>query len=131
YCAGRRFVGRMRRRERSRFIAGEPRKLTETTQFCSLACHQRGAGGSQEMHDFPKFMKSAANRIALSSQSTPGVEGYVHDGADGTQMAFWTCHETAISAPHVHDFDECMVVVQGCYVGLGRKTCSRQSGRRI
>jgi mannose-6-phosphate isomerase-like protein (cupin superfamily) len=68
------------------------------------------------MGDFPTFMKCEANRIATSSQSTPGVEGYVYDGADGTQMAFWTCHETAISAPHVHEFDEYMVVVQGCYV---------------
>jgi len=70
----------------------------------------------------PKFMKSAANRIATSSQSTPGAEGYVYDGADGTQMAFWTCHETAISAPHVHDFDEYMVVVQGCYTLLFGET---------
>jgi mannose-6-phosphate isomerase-like protein (cupin superfamily) len=67
------------------------------------------------MGDFPKFMKSSANRIRTSSQATHGVEGYVFDGADGSQMAFWTCHETASSAPHVHDFDEYMVVVQGCY----------------
>jgi quercetin dioxygenase-like cupin family protein len=39
----------------------------------------------------------------------------VFDGADGTQMAFWTCRETASSAAHVHDFDEYMLVVQGCY----------------
>jgi mannose-6-phosphate isomerase-like protein (cupin superfamily) len=67
------------------------------------------------MDDFPTFMKCSANRIATSSQATHGVEGFVFDGADGSQMAFWTCHETASSAPHVHDFDEYMVVVQGCY----------------
>jgi quercetin dioxygenase-like cupin family protein len=67
------------------------------------------------MHDFPDFMKRSANRIATSSQATPGVEGYVFDGADGSQMAFWTCRETALSVPHVHDYDEYMVVVQGCY----------------
>jgi len=67
------------------------------------------------MNDFPEFMKSPANRIATSSQATPGVEGYVFDGADGSQMAFWTCRETAQSAPHVHEFDEYMIVVQGCY----------------
>jgi mannose-6-phosphate isomerase-like protein (cupin superfamily) len=64
---------------------------------------------------FPEFMKMAVNRIARSAQSTPGVEGYVFDGADGSQMAFWTCAESAASAEHVHDFDEYMVVVQGCY----------------
>ena len=60
-------------------------------------------------------MKHAANRIAESSQATPGVEGYVFDGADGSQMAFWTCRESAVSAEHVHEYDEYMVVVQGCY----------------
>lgn len=67
------------------------------------------------MDDFPDFMKRPANKIATSSQSTPGVEGYVFDGADGSQMAFWTCRETAVSAPHVHDYDEYFMVVQGCY----------------
>jgi len=43
------------------------------------------------------------------------VEGYVFDGADGAQMAFWTCREAAVSAPHAHEFDEYMLVVQGCY----------------
>lgn len=67
------------------------------------------------MTDFPEFMKHPANRIARSSQATPGVEGYVFDGAEGSQMAFWTCNEDASSAPHVHDFDEYMIVVAGCY----------------
>jgi mannose-6-phosphate isomerase-like protein (cupin superfamily) len=67
------------------------------------------------MDDFPGFMKSAINRIAASSQATPGVEGYVFDGADGGQMAFWTCRQAATSASHIHDFDEYMVVLQGCY----------------
>jgi quercetin dioxygenase-like cupin family protein len=30
-------------------------------------------------------------------------------------MAFWTCRETASSAAHVHDYDEYVLVVQGCY----------------
>ena len=67
------------------------------------------------MENFPEFMKHPANRIAASNQATPGVEGYVFDGADGSQMAFWTCRETAVSATHSHDHDEYMVVVQGCY----------------
>jgi hypothetical protein len=70
------------------------------------------------MDDFPDFIKRPANRIATSSQATPGVEGYAFDGTDGSQMAFWTCRETAISVPHVHDYDEYMIVVQGCYTLL-------------
>jgi hypothetical protein len=68
------------------------------------------------MYDFPEFMKNPANRIATSNQATPGVEGYVFDGVDGSQMAFWTCHDTAASTAHTHDFDEYLVIVQGCYI---------------
>lgn len=67
------------------------------------------------MTEFPEFMKQTANRIASTSQTTPAVEGYAYDGVDGTRMAFWTCRETAASTPHAHDFDESMIVVQGCY----------------
>jgi len=41
------------------------------------------------MDDFPGFMKNPANRIATGQQATPGVDGYVFDGVDGSQMAFW------------------------------------------
>jgi len=33
-------------------------------------------------------------------------------------MAFWACRETAASAEHVHDYDEYMLVVEGCYTLL-------------
>ena len=81
----------------------------------SLSCVCEGAIKSTAMDDFPEFMKHPANRIAVSNQATPGVEGYVFDGVEGSQMAFWTCRETAASAAHVHDYDEYMLVVQGCY----------------
>ncbi len=82
------------------------------------------------MHDFPASMKNPLNRIAPSSQATPGVEGLVYDGANGSQMAFWTCKETAVSAEHVHDYDEYMIVVEGCYTLLiqGRRI-SLESGQ--
>ena len=60
-------------------------------------------------------MQHPANRIVTSEEATPGVEGYVFDGADGSQMAFWTCTQTAPSTEHVHDYDEYMLVVEGCY----------------
>ncbi|HLK63676.1 MAG TPA: hypothetical protein VKU19_09560 [Bryobacteraceae bacterium] len=58
-------------------------------------------------------MKNSANRIAATGQATPGVEGYVFDGADGSQMTFWTCSQSASSAAHVHEFDEYMLVLEG------------------
>jgi quercetin dioxygenase-like cupin family protein len=67
------------------------------------------------MNAFPEFMTNPANRISRSNQATPGVEGFVFDGKDGSQMAFWTCTEDAVSAEHVHDYDEYMLVLQGCY----------------
>ncbi len=67
------------------------------------------------MRHFREFMKHPSNRIEPSEQSTPGVEGYVFDGADGSQMAFWTCSEDATSSEHVHEYDEYMLVVQGRY----------------
>jgi mannose-6-phosphate isomerase-like protein (cupin superfamily) len=70
---------------------------------------------NNHMNEFPKFMKDPSNKIMTSHQATPGVTGYVFDGAEGSQMAFWTCKENASSGTHVHEFDEYMLVVQGCY----------------
>src|SRR5260370_7750540 len=67
------------------------------------------------MDQFPEFMKNPANRIASTNQATPGVDGYIFDGVDGSQMAFWTCSQTARSSAHTHDYDEYMIVAQGCY----------------
>ena len=68
------------------------------------------------MASFPTFMKHQGNRIAAASQHTPGVEGYVFDGADGSQMAFWSVEAAAATAEHVHPFDEYVIVVEGSYV---------------
>lgn len=67
------------------------------------------------MDVFPAFMRNPANRIAAESQYTGDIEGYVFDGADGSQMAFWTCPKARKSAEHGHDYDEYMLVVQGLY----------------
>ena len=60
-------------------------------------------------------MKNSANRIASAAQHTAGIEGYVFDGVDGTQVAFWECSANARTEEHVHDFDEYVLVVEGCY----------------
>jgi uncharacterized cupin superfamily protein len=33
-------------------------------------------------------------------------------------MAFWTCHKSANCKTDGHDFDESMMVVQGCYTRI-------------
>ncbi|HEY6562526.1 MAG TPA: cupin domain-containing protein [Polyangiaceae bacterium] len=70
------------------------------------------------MAEFPPFMKQPANRIALTSQYTSGTDGYVFDGADGSQMAFWECASNADTAEHEHPFDEYFIVVEGSYTVL-------------
>jgi mannose-6-phosphate isomerase-like protein (cupin superfamily) len=81
------------------------------------------------MDEFPKFMKSAANRIASAAQYTPDVEGYVFDGADGSQMAFWECHANANTAEHTHEFDEYFVVLEGsCTVTMDGKSIQVGAG---
>ena len=74
------------------------------------------------MDDFPAFMKHSANAIASHQQSV-GVEGYVFDGIDGSQMAVFQCAKNSSSNEHVHDFDEYFLVIQGEYtLGIqGRK----------
>jgi len=63
--------------------------------------------------DFPTFVKNPANRIALSSQFTNDVEGYVFDGTDGSQVALWTSRADRVSQEHAHDFDEYVLVIEG------------------
>jgi mannose-6-phosphate isomerase-like protein (cupin superfamily) len=65
------------------------------------------------MPDFPPFVKSPANRIATASQFTDDVEGYLFDGADGSQVALWTAGADRTSAEHAHAFDEYVVVIAG------------------
>jgi quercetin dioxygenase-like cupin family protein len=81
-------------------------------------CGSAAASPSQAeiLREFPAFTKNPLNRVASAAQHTEGVEGYVFDGADGSQMAFWTCHRDAETAEHVHGFDEYFVVVAGSYL---------------
>jgi mannose-6-phosphate isomerase-like protein (cupin superfamily) len=67
------------------------------------------------MKEFPEFMRNPANKIASDTQYTSSIEGYVYDGADGSQMAFWTNPGGGSSAEHTHTYDEYFVVVQGRY----------------
>ena len=67
------------------------------------------------MKDFPEFMKNPMNRIDKTAQYSDEIEGYVFNGADGSQMAFWTCYQDRDSEEHTHTFDEYFVVVQGQY----------------
>jgi quercetin dioxygenase-like cupin family protein len=70
------------------------------------------------MPDFPSFVRNPANRIALSSQFTKDVEGYVFDGADDSQVALWKCNADRTSREHAHEFDEYVFVLEGSCVAV-------------
>ncbi len=66
------------------------------------------------MAEFPQVIRNKRNEIAASDQSA-GVEGWLFDGADGSQVAFWQCTRSGESTDHIHDYDEYFIVVQGKY----------------
>ena len=53
------------------------------------------------MKDFPEFMKNKSNHISrhISSkeQNIEDIDCYFYEGADGSQMAFWTCYSDRVS----------------------------------
>jgi quercetin dioxygenase-like cupin family protein len=81
------------------------------------------------MRDFPLFVKNPANRIEAASQFTDDVEGYLFDGADGSQLALWTAHAERASREHAHDFDEYVFVLKGrCTLILGEQRIELRAG---
>ncbi len=84
------------------------------------------------MADFPTFTRNPANRIAAASQLTPDIEGYVFDGADGSQVALWTALADRVSTEHVHDFDEYVLVIEGrCAIILGGERIELRAGQEF
>lgn len=82
------------------------------------------------MNDFPWFVKNPLNRIAGAFQYTEDIEGYVFDGIDGSQAAFWKCDKDRKSSEHTHEFDEYILVVQGQYtIIIEDKRISLPSGQ--
>lgn len=54
------------------------------------------------------------NSVASNSQSE-GVKGWIYEGIDGKQMAYWICEIDGESIKHVHKIDAYFTVVQGKY----------------
>ncbi len=66
------------------------------------------------MAEFPSFVRNTRNCIARSSQYTNDIEGFVWDGADGSQICVWTSHADRTSTEHAHDFDDVLVIEGKC-----------------
>ncbi len=82
------------------------------------------------MDGFPKFLQNKKNLIHTDSHYVAGLEGYVFDGADGTQVIFWDGHEAGTAEEHSHPYDEYIVTVQGEYtLHMGGKRISLKPGQ--
>jgi len=68
------------------------------------------------MSTFPAFMCRPENAVQLSREAG-GLEGYLFEGADGSQMVLWQSTQGGDSPLHTHDFDEYSVVVEGTFTG--------------
>lgn len=80
------------------------------------------------MDEFPLFLRNPANAVG-HHQKSDGVEGYVFDGAEGSQVILFQCAAGGISKEHVHDFDEYFVVIKGEYsLGMQGKTIRLTAG---
>jgi len=80
------------------------------------------------MKQFPEFLRNHLNRVATDS-SAGGMEGYLYEGADGSQIVFWTCPEGGSSPLHKHDYDEYAIVVEGTFSGtIGGETVHLSAG---
>jgi quercetin dioxygenase-like cupin family protein len=82
------------------------------------------------MEKFPEFMRNPKNLIHRDSHYVEGVEGYVFDGADGSQIAIWSARDAGTAAEHSHPFDEYITTVQGEYIlHMGGKALSLKPGQ--
>ena len=68
------------------------------------------------MNPFPQFMRNPENAVEASHQAG-GMEGYVYDGIDGSQLVVWHCPDGGESPMHTHDYDEYAIVIQGTFTG--------------
>jgi len=81
------------------------------------ASYVRILKGKQEpMKEFPEFILQPANRVASAPDAS--MQGFVFEGAEGTQIVFWRCQKGGEVAEHVHDFWEYCLVVEGTFDGL-------------
>ena len=67
------------------------------------------------MKEYPEFTKNPVNRVAATSKFSKNIDGYIFDGADGSQAIFWTYLGAGQVATHTHEYDEYLVVVEGQY----------------
>ena len=78
-------------------------------------------------------MRDERNAVHPEDQ-TPGAEGYIFDGIDGSQMIIWTSGsgESIRTKRHTHDYDEWFLIINGTFHGaVGGKMVEMGPGEEI
>jgi uncharacterized protein YndB with AHSA1/START domain len=94
-------------------VDGNPAAGFDKERFSALNAEYAARFG---LGSFPAFMMGPANRVAAASLNIPGVEAYVFDGADGTQLMLCHARSDADTAEQWRDADEYLAVLEGSYV---------------
>ncbi|NMO15308.1 hypothetical protein HPC49_53300 [Pyxidicoccus fallax] len=94
-------------------LDGNPAAAFDKERFSALNAEYAARFG---LGAFPAFMTGAANRVAPASLRIPGVEAFVFDGADGTQLTLCHAKSDAETGEQWRDSDEYLVVLEGRYV---------------
>jgi quercetin dioxygenase-like cupin family protein len=82
------------------------------------------------MGNFPEFIKNPTNRVSAASLFSKAIEGYLFDGADGSQVIFWTYSGPGQVPTHTHEYDEYLLVIEGQYtLILGEKRIPLNAGQ--
>lgn len=93
-------------------IDGNPAAGFDKERFSALNADYAARFG---LGGFPAFMTNSANRVSEDSLRIPGVEAYVFDGAEGTQLTLCHAKSDASTGEQWRDFDEYLAVLEGCY----------------
>jgi len=67
------------------------------------------------MGEYPEFIKNPVNRVAAASKFSKNIDGYIFNGADGSQVIFWTYLGPGQVNTHTHEYDEYLIVMEGQY----------------
>jgi uncharacterized protein YndB with AHSA1/START domain len=94
-------------------INGNPAAGFDKERFSALNAEYAARFG---LGSFPAFMTGPANCVAEASLRIPGVEAYVFDGADGTQLLLCHAKSDADTGEQWRDADEYLAVLEGRYV---------------
>jgi quercetin dioxygenase-like cupin family protein len=65
---------------------------------------------------FPKFMTNPRNAVR-GAPAGSGLQGFLFEGAEGTQIVLWQGRRGGTSPLHTHTYDEYAIVVQGTFKG--------------